>query len=103
QEGPDQGVRRGRGRPPHIWLRPCCLVGQAVPPALAGGPRSGPGRASLGRGMRNHICEIVDQAKGERNLKAEIGVIGGSGLYGMPGFESQREEAIETPFGWPSD
>jgi len=21
----------------------------------------------------------------------------------MPGFESQREEAIETPFGWPSD
>jgi len=36
-------------------------------------------------------------------LKAEIGIIGGSGLYGMPGFESQREEAIETPFGWPSD
>src|SRR5438552_16645256 len=28
QEKPDQGVRRGRGRPPHIWLRLCCFVGQ---------------------------------------------------------------------------
>jgi 5'-methylthioadenosine phosphorylase len=36
-------------------------------------------------------------------LKAEIGIIGGSGLYGMPGFETQEEVAIETPFGWPSD
>ncbi len=26
QEEPDQGVRRGRGRPPHVWLRLCCLV-----------------------------------------------------------------------------
>src|SRR5260370_42004096 len=23
KEEPDQGVRRGRGRPPHIWLRLC--------------------------------------------------------------------------------
>src|SRR5271157_1998895 len=38
-----------------------------------------------------------------RNLKAEIGIIGGSGLYGMPGFETREEAAIETPFGWPSD
>ena len=36
-------------------------------------------------------------------MKAEIGIIGGSGLYGMPGFETQEEVAIETPFGWPSD
>jgi 5'-methylthioadenosine phosphorylase len=36
-------------------------------------------------------------------LKAEIGIIGGSGLYSMPGFETQEEAAIETPFGWPSD
>jgi len=28
QEEPDLGVRRGRGRPPHIWLRLCCSVGQ---------------------------------------------------------------------------
>jgi 5'-methylthioadenosine phosphorylase len=36
-------------------------------------------------------------------LKAEIGIIGGSGLYSMPGFEAREEAAIETPFGRPSD
>jgi len=36
-------------------------------------------------------------------LKAEIGVIGGSGLYSMPGFETHEEATIDTPFGWPSD
>src|ERR1017187_3480285 len=28
-EEPDQGVRCGRGRPPHFGLRLCCFVGQA--------------------------------------------------------------------------
>ncbi|MGO9013334.1 MAG: S-methyl-5'-thioadenosine phosphorylase [Bryobacteraceae bacterium] len=36
-------------------------------------------------------------------MKAEIGIIGGSGLYSMPGFAAQQETAIETPFGAPSD
>jgi 5'-methylthioadenosine phosphorylase len=36
-------------------------------------------------------------------MKAEIGVIGGSGLYSMPGFEAQEEVAVSTPFGAPSD
>jgi 5'-methylthioadenosine phosphorylase len=36
-------------------------------------------------------------------LKAEIGIIGGSGLYSMPGFEAQEEVNLETPFGKPSD
>jgi 5'-methylthioadenosine phosphorylase len=36
-------------------------------------------------------------------LKAEIGIIGGSGLYSMPGFEEQEEADIDTPFGRPSD
>ena len=36
-------------------------------------------------------------------MKAEIGVIGGSGLYHMPGFEAQEEAVITTPFGSPSD
>jgi 5'-methylthioadenosine phosphorylase len=36
-------------------------------------------------------------------LKAEIGIIGGSGLYSMPGFEAEEEANIETPFGRPSD
>ena len=35
--------------------------------------------------------------------KAEIGIIGGSGLYAMPGLTNVREERIETPFGSPSD
>jgi 5'-methylthioadenosine phosphorylase len=36
-------------------------------------------------------------------LKAEIGIIGGSGLYHMPGFEELEEVDIQTPFGSPSD
>jgi 5'-methylthioadenosine phosphorylase len=36
-------------------------------------------------------------------VKAEIGIIGGSGLYHMPGFEQQEEADIITPFGYPSD
>ncbi|HEX8986308.1 MAG TPA: S-methyl-5'-thioadenosine phosphorylase [Bryobacteraceae bacterium] len=36
-------------------------------------------------------------------MKAQIGVIGGSGLYSMPGFEVEREIAIDTPWGCPSD
>ena len=35
--------------------------------------------------------------------KAEIGVIGGSGLYAMPGLTSVHEELVTTPFGDPSD
>ena len=36
-------------------------------------------------------------------MKAEIGIIGGSGLYSMPGFTAQEEANLETPFGKPSD
>lgn len=35
--------------------------------------------------------------------RAEVGVIGGSGLYHMPGLEKMREVRITTPFGKPSD
>ena len=35
--------------------------------------------------------------------KVEIGIIGGSGLYAMPGLTGLREHVIETPFGAPSD
>src|SRR5689334_24185658 len=34
---------------------------------------------------------------------AEIGIIGGSGLYEMEGFTSEVEVTPETPFGRPSD
>jgi 5'-methylthioadenosine phosphorylase len=36
-------------------------------------------------------------------LNAQIGIIGGSGLYSMPGFEAHEEVRLDTPFGPPSD
>ena len=38
-----------------------------------------------------------------RQLQAEIGIIGGSGLYAMPGLKGAREVRVKTPFGDPSD
>src|ERR1700678_2081110 len=35
--------------------------------------------------------------------KAEIGIIGGSGLYSMPGLTNVKEVRVKTPFGAPSD
>jgi 5'-methylthioadenosine phosphorylase len=35
--------------------------------------------------------------------QAEIGIIGGSGLYAMPGLTNTHEIKVETPFGDPSD
>ena len=35
--------------------------------------------------------------------KAEIGIIGGSGLYSMPGLTQVRAQKVNTPFGSPSD
>src|SRR4030088_2833233 len=35
--------------------------------------------------------------------QAEIGIIGGSGLYSMPGLSRVKEVRVKTPFGAPSD
>src|SRR3989304_10089114 len=35
--------------------------------------------------------------------QAQIGVIGGSGLYSLPGLEHVEEVSIDTPWGAPSD
>ena len=35
--------------------------------------------------------------------KAIVGVIGGSGVYHLPGLKDQREETVSTPWGEPSD
>ena len=54
-------------------------------------------------GTRAHAAEN-NARKEVRNLaEAEIGIIGGSGLYSMPGFTNVREQRVETPFGEPSD
>ena len=36
-------------------------------------------------------------------MTPKIGIIGGSGLYSMPGFEAQQEQTVDTPWGSPSD
>ena len=32
-----------------------------------------------------------------------LGIIGGSGLYDLPGLEDRKEVVLTTPFGDPSD
>lgn len=41
--------------------------------------------------------------RAQKRIRAEIGMIGGSGLYEMPGLERVREVRVNTPFGRPSD
>jgi len=36
-------------------------------------------------------------------MKPSIGIIGGSGLYTMPGFEAHEEVLLDSPWGRPSD
>jgi 5'-methylthioadenosine phosphorylase len=36
-------------------------------------------------------------------VEAVVGIIGGSGVYDLPGLEILKEEAVETPWGAPSD
>jgi 5'-methylthioadenosine phosphorylase len=42
-------------------------------------------------------------ARGRKKEAVRIGIIGGSGLYSMPGLTDVREHRIRTPFGDPSD
>ena len=39
----------------------------------------------------------------EHGERAEVGIIGGTGLYDMEGFADVHEVAVDTPFGAPSD
>ena len=41
--------------------------------------------------------------KGGKNPQAEIGILGGTGLYEIDGIEHIHEAVIDTPFGKPSD
>jgi 5'-methylthioadenosine phosphorylase len=52
------------------------------------------------------LCIIEDLHSTSQEIllqQAEIGIIGGSGLYSMPGLSDVREVALDTPFGKPSD
>jgi len=46
---------------------------------------------------------VKRSAKKQTKAQADIGIIGGSGLYAMPGLEKTREVRVKTPFGNPSD
>src|SRR5258707_14739331 len=51
---------------------------------------------------------MVKKAKASKRRSAateavRIGIIGGSGLYNMPGLEKPGEVRVKTPFGDPSD
>jgi 5'-methylthioadenosine phosphorylase len=48
------------------------------------------------------MAKNAAKAKGVK-AQAEIGIIGGSGLYSMDGLTSAREVKVKTPFGDPSD
>jgi 5'-methylthioadenosine phosphorylase len=53
-------------------------------------------RQASAQALPGDILTTMDQ-------NARIGIIGGSGLYSMPGFHAQEEVKLETPFGSPSD
>lgn len=48
------------------------------------------------------MAKKMGRAKSGR-AQAEIGIIGGSGLYAMEGLTATREAKLKTPFGDPSD
>jgi 5'-methylthioadenosine phosphorylase len=45
----------------------------------------------------------VAETKHSAGPRASIGILGGTGLYGIEGFENKREVRLRTPFGAPSD
>src|SRR5579863_7955996 len=51
--------------------------------------------------MANKKHSATQQGKSADTVR--IGIIGGSGLYNMPGLEHAREVRVKTPFGDPSD
>lgn len=45
----------------------------------------------------------MKKVAGKKKLQAQVGIIGGSGVYNIEGIENLREVKIKTPFGNPSD
>src|SRR5215831_9977072 len=54
--------------------------------------------------LYNHQFDLRDSRPSGGCLpQAEIGIVGGSGLYSMPGLTTVKEVRLKTPFGAPSD
>jgi 5'-methylthioadenosine phosphorylase len=49
------------------------------------------------------MAAVKTEKSKRANTQAEIGIIGGSGLYSMNGLTKTREVTVKTPFGEPSD
>jgi 5'-methylthioadenosine phosphorylase len=49
------------------------------------------------------MSKTKNQSRGKSAPAPPIGIIGGSGLYSMPGLSDIREIRVRTPFGDPSD
>jgi 5'-methylthioadenosine phosphorylase len=49
------------------------------------------------------MAKAKKTSRKETGKAVEIGIIGGSGLYSMPGLAGARELRVKTPFGDPSD
>jgi len=49
------------------------------------------------------MAAVKTEKSKRANTQAEIGIIGGSGLYSMNGLTKTREVRVKTPFGEPSD
>lgn len=74
-----------------------------TPPIFRTIATEGVGIPALLTAIQDYRAKHAPVPQGEPSLKAEIGIIGGSGLYSMPGFEAQEELSLDTPFGKPSD
>jgi 5'-methylthioadenosine phosphorylase len=61
------------------------------------------GKKSKGKGARPITGKAPAVSSGNKKPQAEIGIIGGSGLYGMSGLSNTREIRVKTPFGDPSE
>src|SRR5690606_11425166 len=63
---------------------------------------SGYGRC-CGGGPGPRIAPPACGVLGPRLMTHVLGVIGGSGIYDIPGLEDVREHDLDTPFGKPND
>src|ERR1700760_1781710 len=80
------------------------------PPAFASSVRLAEAPAGISTSSSTRPVPVAYYGKSSRISTrfrgadlARIGIIGGSGLYSMPGFHAAEEVSITTPFGSPSD
>ncbi len=85
----------------YLYRLHCAVRLRLVQRAVLPGHKHGSHR----RHMRGHLGVDVGSVHdvASRTMSYALGVIGGSGLYQMPGLQSVEELTVETPFGSPSD